>query len=214
MMETKGLKRSIYTIGGLVLLIIFQHLITIFHADIIIFEFANDFCVLVLFMIFLAQLVINFKLYLKVENIKMKIMVLGISYSFMLVLAEIIKFTVKTSSDNSINSLSFYTAGLIFLIFLVFLIIICGQYIRIGNVFYKINLKEMKRLAYSMYFMPLMFAVILVFPIFEILKPYQQIFIIIELSPYWFVYKIYKKILNGEFNADLIRSSETSNSIK
>lgn len=36
------------------------------------------------------------------------------------------------------------------------------------------------------------------FPLFKSLKPYRHIYIIIELLPYWFTYKIYKRILNDE----------------
>src|ERR1700752_36838 len=104
-MTKKIHEKSIYTIGILVFLILIQHTISLTGSHHLIFEFILNTAVLFLYIYFLNQFIRTFTFYLKTENIRRPTIILGVSYSIMLITTQIMMFINGSSANADFTNL-------------------------------------------------------------------------------------------------------------
>lgn len=202
-MKTDKINMSIYVIALLVILIIIQHAIRIFEMQESMISIIINLSAWITYVLFITQLGNNLKIYFKINNIRPQIILLSISYSVLLIISQIIIVAKGLIPNHDLKNISIIAlfSSLILVIFSSIILII--QYIKFGKkLSQKSNLFEVRQLGYSLYFIPVLFITLIIFEILKTLKPFQHVLIIIELLPYWFTYKIYRRILNSKNKND------------
>jgi hypothetical protein len=195
-METSKLNRSIYIIGILALLLIAQHLPTILGFTQLSISISLNIMVLLFTIIYFVQLQYNLSHYLLIDNIKPQIISIIITNTLMYLLLEVMSFFKGRDTMYNLPVQGKILLGLFMLIGSAACIIWIIQYIKLGQklVKYEFN-TEVRQLGYSFYLVLISFIVIIIFSLIKPLKPFRHIIIILELLPYWYTFKIYRKLL-------------------
>jgi len=194
-METKKLNRAIVNLGILLFLLIIQHLARIMADNQIGVTIIVYFLVVLFVIRYLIQFQNIFKSYFNIDNIKPQIMGLIITsiINYLVLISIEIFRNGKTLPDIPSNKKIMFLI-LCFLL-LAGLIMISIQYMILGwKLIKQSNTSTIKQLGISYFLVQLSVIGVIIFSLIKTLKPYVDIFIIVELLPYWIILRIYNKL--------------------
>lgn len=187
----ENLNKSFAVIFGLVVLIIIQHLAHLLTLENVWLSVSIDILVLTCTFIYFLQLKNNLHAFLGIHNISVPLYILLSSYFVTYLFSICFKIVRQT---NLINS-SFYSTILIVCFGIVMLgtVILIVQYGIIGfRLFKRSELKNLKNLGAAFLFViPVFFVIVFVLSLTRETFIYSHLFIVLELIPYWFTYKLY-----------------------
>jgi hypothetical protein len=147
--------------------------------------------------IYFIQLIYNFRNYLSITNIKYKVFIIIISY-ILIYLSEMNAEALKGSTFSA-NHYFKIVLGLLFLFMIIVNVNLLIQYGILGyRLLQKKELPDVKNIGFTfLYLIPISFVGIVIC-VAAGMKDFAQIFIIFELLPYWFSYKIYRELIVSE----------------
>lgn len=187
----ENLNKSFAVIFGLVVLVIIQHLAHLLAPENVWLSVSIDVLVLTCTFIYFLQLKNNLHSFLGINNISVPLYILLGTYAITYLFSICFKITQKTSLINS----PFYKTILIvsFSIVMLGTINLVVQYCIIGfRLFKRSELKNLKNLGASFLFViPVFFVIVFTLSMTREAHIYTHLFILLELLPYWFTYKLY-----------------------
>ena len=192
----------------LAVMILLQHLRTIFQLEQISVSAPLNIVVLIFTILYFWHLKSNLSSYFLLDNIKLQTIIISITYSIVYLLGPVLQIL---SDGKPIKNMpqQYKTISIILMLLIsAALIIQIIQYILLARklVRYQFNIL-VRRLGYSFYIWLLSIALTLTFILIKPIKPYGHIFILLEVLPLWFTYKIYKEIKNDKIGREIDTSA-------
>ena len=199
----------------LAVMILLQHLRTIFQLEQISVSAPLNIVVLIFTILYFWHLQINLSSYFLIDNIKPQTIIISITYSIVYLLGPLLQILRDGKPIKDMPQQYKTISIILMLLIATALIIQIIQYILLARklVRYQFNIL-LRRLGYSFYIWLLSIALTLTFILLKPIKPYGHIFILLEVLPLWFTYKIYREINSDKKGGDPNTSIHLSESNK
>ncbi len=199
----------------LAVMILLQHLRTIFQLEQISVSAPLNIVVLIFTILYFWHLQINLSSYFLIDNIKPQTIIISITYSIVYLLGPLLQILRDGKPIKDMPQQYKTISIILMLLIATALIIQIIQYILLARklVRYQFNIL-VRRLGYSYYIWLLSIALTLTFILIKPIKPYGHIFILLEVLPLWFTYKIYREINSDKKVGDPNTSIHLSESNK